>query len=491
MGRFNTKPTAPKTKLAVPKANTINKGGGQAYKKDAKTELVSLLSTSMLNGKNFYESDSEQLKRLQELLGRVDPEFAAKAAIYTRTKHGLRSITHAMAALLAPHASGKPWATAFYNQIVYRVDDAGEILGALWELTDTKKGVVPAAMKRGFAKAIGRFNEHQLSKYAGGKKAVKLVDLINLVHPKGSTGAGKLIKGTLEMADTWESSISAAGPDAEKKAEEWKRLLLDGKLGIFALLRNVNNIVKSLGDDKKAMKALVEQLTDRTAVKKSLILPFQFAKAIEAVEGDGNANSTVLDALRDALDLSLDNCPDLCGNTVVVLDVSGSMQGDPIKIGSLFSAVLIKALKDRCKFVMFATAATMVNVSTRPGTWEICSEIRRKCGGGGTNFHSIFDTLRNEKIDAARVIILSDMMGWMGFNTPQSSATQWAKEHCSIKPTIYNWNLNAAGTSQFVQSEHLDIMAIDGWSDKVFDQMAACEEDPATVLQHIEDVKLG
>jgi len=485
MSRFN----AAAKKAKTPIADTINKAGGRAYSITPKTELVNLLTSSMMAGKGL-ESDTEQINRLKDLLTKVDPLFAAKTALYVRKEHGLRSVTHAMSALLARHASGQPWATKFYDKIVHRVDDAGEIVGALWALTDTKKGVIPGAMKRGFGKALSRFSEYQLAKYSGGKRAVKLIDLVNLTHPKGSVGVGKLVKGKLESADTWESAISAAGPDAEKKSDEWKRLLMDGKLGIFALLRNVNNIVESLGDDKKAMAALVSQLTDEAAVKKSLILPFQYAKAIEAVEEKGGAKGFVLDALRDALELSLNNVPDLVGDTVVVLDVSGSMSGDPVKIGALFSAVLIKALKERCTFVMFATDAKIINVSTRPGTWEIRNEIMKKCGGGGTNFHAIFQTLKQHKISAERVLILSDMMGWMGFETPQSHASDWARTCCKVKPTIYNWNLNAAGTSQFTQSQYLDIVAISGWSDKVFDQINNAEEDPELVLQAIEATEL-
>ena len=43
---------------------------------------------------------------------------------------------------------------------------------------------LPNAMKKGLAKAFDRFDSYQLAKYRGENRAYKLIDVVNLVHPK-------------------------------------------------------------------------------------------------------------------------------------------------------------------------------------------------------------------------------------------------------------------------------------------------------------------
>ena len=118
MSRFNT--TSEGTK-------TVNLAGGQAYKQTPELELVSILLTSFANDQ-FYRSSSDTFDTLKQLISMCDKEFVAKAAIYVRTKFGMRSISHVVASELAKHIGGNKWAKDFYESIVYRPDDLMEIL---------------------------------------------------------------------------------------------------------------------------------------------------------------------------------------------------------------------------------------------------------------------------------------------------------------------------------------------------------------------------
>ena len=121
MSKFNT--------TSVPTTSkTNNLAGGEAYSTSPELEFVSLLLTSFVNDQ-FYRTAGESLAALKIGLAKLtDKEFAAKAAIYARDEFGMRSITHALAAELAPVISGKPWAKSFYDKIVSRVDDMSEIM---------------------------------------------------------------------------------------------------------------------------------------------------------------------------------------------------------------------------------------------------------------------------------------------------------------------------------------------------------------------------
>jgi 60 kDa SS-A/Ro ribonucleoprotein len=64
--------------------------------------LVNLLLTSfMKDGGKYYETAKDEQARLTGLLAQIDPEFAAKVAIYARKKFGMRSITHFTSAWIA------------------------------------------------------------------------------------------------------------------------------------------------------------------------------------------------------------------------------------------------------------------------------------------------------------------------------------------------------------------------------------------------------
>jgi len=340
MARFN---------FSVGKKNkTVNRAGGNAFVQSPEMQLASLLLTSFAQDQ-FYRDTKQTFSDLSALLAKVNPEFAAKAAVYARTEFGMRSITHVLAAELGMYASGKAWGKAFYEKIVLRPDDMTEIASLMLAENGAK---LPNALRKGFAKAFDKFDGYQLAKYRAEGKAVKLVDLVNLVRPvpvaRNAEALRQLTAGELRNTDTWEAKLTKAGAtaetDAEKaelKAEAWAELLRTRKIGYFALLRNLRNIAEQAPE---LVPTACELLTDERLIRKSLVLPFRFSTALEALETANVADKrSLVKALNRAVDLSLANVPVLPGRTLVVLDDSGSMIGRPIQVGSMFAAVLYRS----------------------------------------------------------------------------------------------------------------------------------------------------
>lgn len=147
--------------LQKPKAKTQNLAGGQAYKQSDKLALISLLLTSFVNDQ-FYRKVDQTLEELRNLLKKVEPEFAAKAAIYARDNFGMRSISHALAGELAPYLSGTEYGSKFYDKVIIRPDDMLEILAYYQENVGDK---IPNSMKKGFAKSFDRFDDYQIAKW--------------------------------------------------------------------------------------------------------------------------------------------------------------------------------------------------------------------------------------------------------------------------------------------------------------------------------------
>lgn len=473
MSRFNTPTKTTKVE---------NLAGGLAYSHSPELELISILLTSFANDQ-FYRSSGETFARLITLIIDCDKEFVAKAAVYARTKFGMRSITHVVASELGIHLSGKEWAKDFYAAIIYRPDDMMEILS----YHAGKNGKFPNSMKKGFAKAFDKFDAYKLAKYRGESKGYKLIDVVNLVHPvpveSNAEALKALTKGELKSFDTWETELTKAGQIAETeeqkddlKKEAWVKLIQEKKIGYFALLRNLRNLIEQAPE---VIGDALELLTNETMIKKSLVLPFRFTTAFEVIQGmtNGKIVRDVLIGLNKAVDTAVANVPKFDGETLVVLDKSGSMTGRPAQIGALFAAVLVKS--NNADLICFADDAGYVNVNPMDSTITIANSI--KFASGGTNFHAIFK-VANKKY--SRIIILSDMQGWIGHDTPHASFSSY-KAKTDANPFIYSFDLAGNGSMQFPET---NVFAIAGFSEKVFDIIQLMEQDKKALINEIKKI---
>ncbi len=528
MTRFNTSvkriPTAP---------DTINKAGGEAYSQSADLELASILLTSF-GGDSFYRSADDTFARVKELIAKCDKLFVAKAAVYARREFGMRSITHVVAAELAKYIGGLDWAKDFYARIVYRPDDMSEIMSYYFancakKSSKSKRGrkTIPNAMKAGFAKAFEGISAYGFAKYRGAGNGIKLVDVVNIVHPVPSEANGyvpvnskeyanaiseakrkvlgkevntvkeipaleALTLGLLKPAETWETKLTQAGQNAESEDEKadlkkdaWVSLITEKKIKYLALLRNLRNIIEQAPE---VVDAACDMLTDKEAVKNSLVFPFQYMSAYEQVEMlNSSVARKVLKALNVAIDISCSNVPKFDGETLVVLDVSSSMTScmsdktkmTVAKIGALFAAVLVKS--NDADFMTFDGTARYKNLNSQDSTMTVAGSI--KFTGGSTNFDSIFEAA-NKKYD--RIVILSDMQGWVGYHVPKNSFNRY-KTATKANPYIYSFDLQNYGTMQFAESK---VLALAGFSDKVFDIMKMVEQDPKAFVNAINDYSL-
>ena len=466
-----------------PRGQTTNLAGGDAFVEASKLELAALLLTSTL-GDQYYRAADVTATRLKQLLTEIgDKKFAAKAALYARKEAGMRSVTHLVASELAHTVKGEAWTAKFYDLIVHRPDDALEILACYLA---THGRPIPNALKKGLGAALSRFDDYQLAKYRKTRAEITLVDVVNLVHPPHTEALRKLVNGTLAPAETWETRLTQAGAAAESDAElaelkkdVWAKLLTSRKIGYFALLRNLRNI---LATAPELTDAAIGMLTDKRLITKSLVMPFRFTTALEALQSSGLPNaSRVLAALSEAVDASLANVPRFEGKTLIALDGSGSMQGRPIKIGALFTATLAKA--NDADVMLFSDDARYVSINTRDTTLTVAGWLERQCAAAGTNFHAVF---QRAKRAYGRIIILSDMQGWVGQHAPVANFDAWAKKY-DAAPKVFSFDLAGYGTLQFPQR---DVFCLAGFSDKMLDTLKHLDSDQAAFLRQIEAIEL-
>lgn len=480
MGKYSNNPNVSQSK------RTTNLAGGEAFQQDIKLEFASLVVTNLMKDQ-FYRTEGETVERIRTLMGKLDPRFVAKTAIYARHEFGMRSVTHFIAAEIAKDCKAKTWTKDFFKKVVSRPDDILEILSCYISLY---KKPIPNALKRGLGKALEGFDAYAIAKYRKTSASLSLIDAANLIHPKATPVIDQLMKGTLPPAETWETKMTQAGQKAETeeeksdlKAEAWRELISTGKIGYMALVRNLRNILEQVPD---TVDRVCELLTDEARIQKSKMFPFRFLTAIDIIQtGNLTGAQKVLKALNRAVDLSLANVPRFEGKTLVVLDGSGSMTTGMVstksaaEVGSLFAATLVKAID--ADFMSFSDDAKYQTLNTADSTLSIAKSIH--FASGGTNFHAIFHTA-NRPYD--RIIILSDMQGWVGHAAPTSTFEEY-KKRLGCSPKIFSFDLCGHGTTQFPAA---NIFCLAGFSDKVFEIMSQLEEDRNALVGKIEAITL-
>lgn len=470
---------------ATNETRTENLAGGYAYQQTKELEFLSLLLTSF-GSDQYYRSTDGLYDRLSELINECDKEFVAKAIIYARTKFGMRTVTHIATSILAKYIGGKKWAKDFFDKVIYRPDDLTEIY-SFHKLRDQK---LSNAMKKGFAKALGRFDSYQLAKYKNNDKKNKLVDIVNLVHPveteKNEGAIGKLVNNTLKSFDTWENELSAAGSDPEKKKAVWIKLLSENKLGYFALLRNIRNIVAC--NDQELSDMAYNALIDENAIKKSLVLPFRYETAYSVLQNTENSESSAaLRYINKACDISCKNVPHFNGKTLIAIDESGSMGSfsdpkSPNHIAAVFGAILAKS--NNADVMLFANNARYLNYNPDDSVLTLARQFQGY--GGGTDFDSVFE-VANKKYD--RIILLSDMQSWGHLtygNADDSSYRRYCGQYNS-DAKFYSFDLAGYGTMLLPEK---NVFCLAGFSDKIFDIMSYLETDKDALLNSVKSIEL-
>lgn len=300
--------------------------------------------------------------------------------------------------------------------------------------------------RRRSGEALRRFDEYQLAKYSGGQKAVKLRDAIRITRPKPKDEAQaelwrKLVKGELATPDTWEVELSKGG---DKKAS-WERLLREDKLGGLALLRNLRNMREAGVDD-----ALIREGIAR--LKAGKLLPINFITAARhnpAFEAELEAK------FRDCFAEK----PKLSGSTIVLVDVSGSMddklsgRSELTRMDVACSLAMIgREMFDHLRVFTFSNS--LVEVPGRRG-FSLRDAITGSQAHGGTELGKAIRGLPA----CERLVVITD-----------------EQSHDSV-PDRKGYLINVASAKNGVG--YGTWVHIDGWSDKVLDYIARYEQSQA------------
>ena len=388
--KLNQKP-ARISKEKVIKAVTHQ--GGVAANLDKQQELRRSVLACMLWEDTFYEKGEKIADRIERLATEVSPMFVANLAVEARTQMNLRHVPLLLLCAMAKTSSGTNLLSSTIEKVIQRPDELTELLAIYWR---NGKTPISKQMKLGLALAFRKFNEYQLAKY-NRDGPIKLRDVLFLCHAKPVNEEQgflwqKLINGTLETPDTWETNLSAG---ADKK-ETFERLLREDKLGYLALLRNLRNMEQSGVDRSLVNNALMR--FDRAG----RILPFRYIAAYRH-------SATYRGAITAAFDNAVQNQPRMKGKTAILVDLSGSMHGVPVSKRSdmdRMDAAIALALAANCDEKVIYTFADSCRKWTGGQMLSDCDGIRKSNGGGTDITKAVRHVNEREQYD--RVIVITD-----------------------------------------------------------------------------------
>lgn len=457
------------SKFAIKSANkTTNLAGGSAFSMNPEMELIHAVLTTFLENK-FYESGDARLERIKKLVAQNKPEFVSKLAIVARNEFNLRSVTHVLIGELAKNHKGDSLVKDTIVACAIRPDDLIEIVAYVGT-------PLPKQVKRGVRNGLLKFNRYQLAKYKGEGKAVTLVDLFNLTHPKAQHANEEqkqawadLMTGKLASFDTWETEIS----NTKDKKKAWIDLVAENKLGYMAMLRNLNNLIKVVVGEETIDK-VVAKLTDPEEVKKSRQLPFRFSTAYENVQG----NRKLTDAISVAMDYAVSNTPELSGKTLIAIDTSGSMKSgrDPaIEKAAIFGATLAKA-NSNSDVILYNTSVSEFTISGRTPVIDITENIKRQANGGGTETSLVFRYAHTKGTKYDRIIIISDNESW-NEHSVQAIYNEY-KKVSGTDPYVYAIDIQGYGTKDITGGR---VYHLCGWSNRLLDFVGAVEKGESMV----------
>ncbi len=418
----------------------------------------------------FYEDGQSIADRIQSTVNLCDPITVGNLAVEVRTKGNLRHVPLLLLCSLLKHPnrneiftqertqSGLHLSEYIYNTI-QRADELTELLAVYW-----RNGKIPLAaqLKKGLARAFTKFSGFQLAKY-NRDNTIKLRDVLFLCHakPKDEEQAEtwkQLIGGTLPTPDTWEVELSAG----KNKKESFERLIRDGKLGYLALLRNLRNMFNANCDQKLVSDAILARKGGAERV-----LPFRFVAAARACpQMEPYLDISMLESIR--------LLPTLKGTTVVLVDVSGSMDRQlsaKSDLTRMDAAAALGAIVNSERLRLFSFSSGLIEVPPRRGMAGIDAIVKSQTHSStylGQALEQIFKTVSFD-----RIIVITD-----------------EQSHDTIPPlpkTSKGYLINVASYQNGVA--YGPWIKIDGFSERVLSFIHELENESASMVEMTVDTK--
>lgn len=372
--------------------NTFTHEGAKAVETNPYERLKRTVLACMLFEDNFYEDGMKCADRIKELCSHCTALQVFSLALDAAQKYHLRHVPLQLIVEGLKLDKKHTWVSDTIYCVITRPDMLCDLLALYW-----KEGRKPIAyqLKKGLAKAFCKFDEYQLAKY-NRDNAIKLRDILFLCHAKPNDDQQaelwkRLINKELKTPDTWETRLSAG----DDKKESFQQLLVSQKMGKLAILRNLRNMQEAGISKELVASELIRNLKE--------MLPFQY---IAAARECPQWEDIVDPAMVKACSLK----PKLNGKTVLLVDVSGSMNhplSSKSKMTRLDAACAMAILLRECceKVIIASFSERLMPIPSRHGM-ALRDAITLSQQHQGTYLGRAIQYFQNETYD--RFIVITD-----------------------------------------------------------------------------------
>jgi 60 kDa SS-A/Ro ribonucleoprotein len=539
----------------APPTDAVNEAGGRAYTRSDKGILAQFAVTGCLNS-TYYTKDEDQLKLTLELAEKVDSEFLAKVAIYAREQGYMKDMPALLTAVLFGRTKDiraederNPTRLAF-KAAFGRCIDNGKMLKNFVQIVRSgvvgRKSIGATALKKLIQKWFDGHTDDQLVWNSVGNDP-SLGDVIRLARVNPRTPARRALFKWITGLDVGEKDRkfgydADALPQLVKDYEAWKRSTKAARPGKpprvpFQMLTsldlsqgdweqiakdaswtqtrmNLNTFLRhGVFTKPKNVTMVADRIKSRALIEKAKVFPYQLMTAYNYTSTVVGMPQKVTLALQQALDLSLENIPNIEGHVVMAPDLSGSMgaavtgnrnnsqtsTGALARRGRPSGATSVVACREVAALVTAAFLRKMPETTVLPFSDHVDivrlnpldsvatnAKLLSRLPSGGTDCSLPLAYMNQQKIKADLVIYLSDDESWMDFQGRTQHRYGWgARDVRQATGLMEQWNIFKSRnpkarlvcvdlcpnpTGQVIVQE--DILSIGGWSDTCFKLIA-------------------
>ncbi|MCA9097650.1 MAG: TROVE domain-containing protein, partial [Planctomycetaceae bacterium] len=427
--------------VLMPRADARNEAGGIAYQRTDKEALAQYAASGCLNG-TFYASAEEQLQTVLELSGRLDAEFIAKTAVYTRCSAHMKDVPALLCAILSTRDA------ELFGRVFTKVIDSPKMLRNFVQIM--RSGVVGRKSLGSLPKRMvcewleGRSDEQLFTGSVG--QSPSMGDVIRMVHPKPRTSTRDALYGYLsgrnidgkelpQLVQQYEKFKRNTNPGKVEvpdvpfemltalpiREQEWKQIARKASWQMTRM--NLNTFLRhGVFKDRKVTEVIENRLRNPHLIERSRVLPYQLMTAYTNI--DREIPGSVREALQDAMEISIKNVPRVSGKVYVFPDVSGSMHSPVtghrkgatsavrcIDVAALVAAAVLRQ-NPSAEVIPFESQIVKVMLNPRDSVMTNAAKLAAlPCGG--TNCSAPLRHLNDRKARGDLVVYVSDNESWI------------------------------------------------------------------------------
>lgn len=263
----------------------------------------------------------------------------------------------------------------------------------------------------------------------------------------------------------------------------------------FTTLMNLNTFDRhGVFANQEMVHLVAEKIRNREDIKRSKVFPYQILTSFKFYNGN---HEEISDALQDAVDVSVENVPEIAGRVAIFPDTSGSMWSpvtgqrgsatskvNCVEVAGLISAVLFKRNKNSVIIPFGSAAMPQCRFNRRDSVASIAEKIS-EIHGGGTNISAPLAALNatGDKFDL--IVYASDNESWIDSANVHRRGRMYAYSGYGATSTMVEWEklrsknkqakmvcIDLCPNTHTQAIERDDILNIGGFSNTVFDLIA-------------------